>query len=419
MKKYRIPVFILLIIIFGSVFTIQSCRKISDFKNIDSLLEEEFNEVYNLSDNIYIDGSVAVPILNTKFSLGNFVPDDLDSTFWVEIDPSTNPDDEYYNLMHLRMYFKDVFTIQADQFFNISGFPFIPDTSIHFVTDTSKMKVYEHALTGHLFFKDPRITVKFFNEFPLNAFVNLDTIFFYDEDLSMITNTEINIEHAFEEAGNTELLLNTSNIDILGDLFSPIPKYLGFAVTGGFTEMQQIPNFTGDEKLSIDVDIDLPMNAKLVDFAIGDTIDFSFADSNNIEQIEAITIKLMFDNFIPAGGVSKIIFCDTNQIGGIDQNNRRDSIIDGDDGALLSFLPAETTGTGKPINSVKSDFTIHLTQENINTIVEHDSTKIIFVGTFESDDSPNRFVKIFSWCELGVKLGIKIDYAGSTGDIPQ
>ncbi|MEA3452668.1 MAG: hypothetical protein U9Q83_12315, partial [Bacteroidota bacterium] len=98
-----------LIVIFLSLFFIlNSC----EFKPIDEFLQGQFPETNIESAEIIIDGQIAVPILNSSLRLTNLLPSMNDSTFWLEVD---NDD-----LIHLRMYHKDLFNITPDEM-NITG----------------------------------------------------------------------------------------------------------------------------------------------------------------------------------------------------------------------------------------------------------------------------------------------------------
>jgi len=431
MKKYKIPLLTIVALLLLSMFTTQSCRKISDFKNIDSLMNEEFYEIANRSDEITIDGSVAVPLINSTFKLSDFIPE-LDSSFWVEIDPSTNPDDEYYQLMHMRMYFKDVAVLEGsniyDGLFPAGQGTVIPANKLELRTDTSKLKLYEKALSGKLFFYDPKVTFKFKNEIPIVTSFNLDSIIFHNQFLEPISatpeiNHTINSPTSAGTEATTDIEINKNNLPILPEIFSPIPKFLSFFVSiGSDTDQELLYNLTGNEKISMDVDVDVPMKARLEDFEMGDTIDYDFGnDTLNREEIKSVTIKLMMDNFIPAGGVAKIRFYDVNNEGIIVPG--QEPIIDLMDeatGEPFSFTSAITDQNGYPTSSQKSDFVIHLTQEQLAELKLKNATKIVVTGVFNSyQSSDDQYVKIFSWCTLGIKLGIKVDYEASTGDIPQ
>ncbi len=421
MKKYKIPLLTMVALLLLSMFTTQSCRKLSDFQD-ENFINNEFYEIANLSDEFTIDGIVAVPLINSTFTLEDFIPQNLDSSFFVEVDNN--------DLMHLRMYFKDVASMDFSKIYvgqSLTAGTTIPAHTYSIRTDTSKLKLYENALTGKLFFKNPKFTFIFKNEIPVINYFNLDSIIFHNQFLEPISATpEINhiIETPVYAGGvdTTYILIDKTDLDVLPEIFSPIPKFLSFFISIGNDVDQTVAyNLTGEEKISMDVDVDVPMEARLEDFVLGDTVDFNFAsDTNNIEQIKAITVKLIFDNMIPAGGVANITFHDEDSYGVINTN---DTILDlrNDDNTRFSFKSAITDGSGESTTSAKSDFVIHLTQEQLSTLKTHNATKIVVTGTFNSyeSDNPDKYVKILSTNTLGIKLGVRVDFEGSTTDIPQ
>ncbi len=426
MKKYKIPLLIVVALLLVGMFSTQSCRKISDFTDED-FISNEFYEIENLTDEMWIDGSVAVPLINSTFKLSDFIPE-LDSSFWVEIDPSTNPDDEYYQLMHLRMYFKDIATVKASQIYDGvspgNEGDIITANTFSMRTDTSKLKLYENALSGHLFFYNPQFTFKFKNEIPITTHFNLDSLLFYSENMdSMLSSTPhiaytINNPEVSGTYENTDIVVDRESLGVLPEIFSPIPKFLSFFISVGSETDQTLPyNLTGEEKISLDVDIDVPMKLKLDSLVLGDTVKFDFAsDTNNIEQIKAITVKLMFDNMIPAGGLMEINFHDENNEGIISE---LPVLTLDNQGEEFFFAPAITDEDGESTSSVKSSFTIYLDQDQLAELKRENITTIVVKGTFNSDDANNdQYVKILSTNTLGIKLGIRVDYGGSTGDIP-
>lgn len=422
MKKLKKPLLFFILIAFGGILITQSCRKPSDFEDMDAFLEGEFEEIYNIStDQMFIDGSVAVPILNTKFKIGDFVPE-LDSSFWVEVDNN--------DLVHLRMYYDSIMIVSGGQIFPempANEGTTIPAHTFKIKSDTSKIKLYDHALSGHLFFLDPKITLFFDNRIPLTTYINLDSLIFHNSGFDTISTTPhidatIASPTVAGQSVASSMVITKNEMPILPEVFSPIPKYLSFLLTVGSQTEQTLPfTATGNEKLVIDADIDAPLDAKLVDFVLGDTADYDFgSDTTNFGPVEAVTIKLMFDNFIPAGGVASVSFHDVNNAG-VTNPEPILELTNGDDGEPFEFVSAITDGNGVPTSSVESDFTIHLTKEQVEILKTNHASKIVYKGTFNSYQSQqnNQFVKIYSWCTLGIKLGIKVDYAGGTGDIPQ
>lgn len=394
----------------GAIFLLNAC---SDKKPFDEFITEQFPEMNNMSDDISIDGELAVPILNSYFTLQNFIPS-LDSTLWAEVDDN--------NLVHLRMYFKNIVTMTAEE---IYGFPIIspiqPDSN-SISSDTSKLKIYENALSGHLFFNDPRFTFIIKNEIPIVTFFKLDTLRLISPafDSTFVRDDKkyyINAPTQPFTSERTEIHIDKTEIPDFEEFFSPIPKFASFYVTVGSDEVQMLPvtfpAVTGNEKLTLDVDVNLPLDVRLEDLILGDTVNFSI--DTNIEQIDTVKIKLILDNDFPFDGLTQVSFADTNNHGGID-----DIIMNlfKDDG--WHFESSITGPNGQTTSSVRSSITITLTQEQIKLLSIHHASKVIVTSTLNSyQSSTGQDVKIFGWYQLGIKLGIKVSVSGNTGDVPQ
>lgn len=409
MKKIKIR--LVSFLMFLSVILIfSSCKK--DF---NEFLGEQFLEPSNTSSDIFIDGEIAVPIINTSLTLKNFIPS-TDSSLWAEIDEN--------DLVHLRMYFKDVVIFNIyDIYGNPVPLPVMPD-SASASTDTNKLKVYENALSGHLYFDNPKFTFIVKNEIPVVTFLKIDTLRLISPayDTTYVRPHKKYYVDAPTQQGNqvvSEVLIDKNELQNFEDFFSPIPKFVSFFVTIGNDQEQNLPpgypSITGNEKVALDVDIDLPLDAHLVDFTLGDTVNFLVDSMENYEQIKSITIKLILDNEFPVGGISQIAFVDTTNHGVIG-----DTIMYLFDDEGFEFEPSITNSNGVTTSSVTSQITVELSQEQLATLKKYHTSKIIYQSKLNSYESQyERDIKIFGRYKLGVKLGMKVNYAGSTGSVSE
>lgn len=405
--KFKTSIFLLLL---SGLLIINSCKK-----PFDEFLNEQFPEPTSTSSDFLIDGAIAVPIINTSFTLSNFIPD-TDSSFWAEVDEN--------DLVHLRMYFKDVVSYTASQIYGMPVIvPVLPD-SISSSTDTSKLKLYQNALSGHLFFDDPKFTFIVKNEIPIVTFFKIDTIRLISPiyDTTYVRSHKkynINAPTTQFQTVTTPIVVDKNELPDFENFFSPIPKYLSFYVTAGSDEIQTLPIgfpvIVGNEKVSIDVDVDLPVDAHLVDFVLGETVDFSLDSIENYDQIKSVTIKLILDNEFPVGGLSQVSFVDTNNAGEID-----DTILNLFEGDGWEFVPSITNPNGLTTSSVVSQVTIEVNQDQIALLKQNHASQIIVSSKLNSYQSATgQDVKIFGFYKLGLKLGFKVNYSGNTGDIPQ
>ena len=159
------------------------------------------------------------------------------------------------------------------------------------------------------------------------------------------TYVRSNIKHYIDaptvqgESAETSILIDKNEIPDFQEFFSPIPKFVSFFVTTGNDQVQTFPSsfstVTGSEKLTVDLDIDLPAEARLLDLVMADTIPFSVDSLNNFEEITSVKIKLFLENEFAAGGIAQIAFVDTNAAGEI-----QDTLMLLFDGDGFEFNPA-------------------------------------------------------------------------------
>lgn len=407
-KSVKISLSAILIV---SLFIFQSCRKNFDILELSN----------TTTDSLEFEGSIAIPVIDSKFTLGSFIPQ-TDSSLWAEVDND--------GVVHLRMYYKDFIVVDMNQIFTSIVYPaplgtpvVASETTIE--TDTAKMKVYNKMLSGHLYFADPRITFKITNEIPVVTFFRLDTLIFYNLNSEALSHTSVKkyfIGAPTSEGTSeyTEILVNKNEIPILPDVFSPVPRSISFVISAGSDETQILPyNSTGNEKLRTDVDIDLPLDARLVDMVMGDTVNFDLG-GETYSQIKSLTLKARFNNGFPIDGRTQIYFTDSTATG--EPGNIIDSAFVDlthpdiyNDG--WNFATAQTDALGFVTIPTESNFVIIIDQERLQNLKDRNVTKMIVkakLNSFKSTTGLN--VKILSDYKLGIKISVKADFEVSSND---
>jgi len=402
------------LIILGILLSISSCRK--------EFTLDEFDKLKN--DELQFEGSFAIPIVNTELTLGNFIPAN-DSSLWAEIDEN--------NLIHLRMYYEDLILFRMDEIYSdisplsypVNSGATIPAHTHSVPTDTSKMKVYDKMLAGRLYFDNPSITFFIENEIPIVTFFKMDTLTFHNYDTLAISHTD-HTEYSIPAPSienthaDTTIIIDTVAIPELAEVFSPVPRFVSFYMSAGSHNDQTLPfGVTGEEELSVDVDIDLPLDARLDTIVMADTINFDLS-TDFYDQIKAITLKIKFDNGFPIDGYSQIYFVDSTDQGGI--GNYVDSVFTDishdditEDGWHLS--PAVTDAQGIVTFSTESDIYIYIDQERFNFLKESHVSKIVITGKLNSYNShTGLYVKILGDYKMGVQIAAKADFEASSGD---
>lgn len=397
----KIAIFLLSLTLIGT-----SCQK-----SIEEFFKQQFPEPNNLSTDLAIDGEIAAPILNTSLSLVNFIPTNLDSSLWIQVDNE--------KIIHLRMYFKEFFTINASQIFGCPVPGTIPADSFSFSSDTNKLKIYDNVLEGHVYFNDPRFKIILYNRIPIITFLKVDTLRFHSEAYSTVYKTpfqKIYINRPFTptETAKTEILIDKQKLPGLELTFSPVPKFISFRITTG-TDIPQTFNTSQfpdicDRKITGDLDIDLPLNIRIDNLTLADTSAFPEL-KDNIEQIDSVKIKLFIDNDIPIGGKVNLSLTDTNAQGQV--NNIIMKILED-----WNFASSQTNNQGFTVTSGKSVLIYKFSQADLKKIKDNNASKFILSIKLDSYNTAQlQQAKILSNYKIKVKMGIKISYKGNTNQI--
>jgi len=397
----KIAVFLLFLVLIGT-----SCQK-----SFEEFFKEQFQEPNNLSTDLTIDGEIAAPLINTSFSLVNFIPTKLDSSLWVQIDNE--------KIIHLRMYFKEFFSISAKDIFGCPVPPTIPADSFSFSSDTNKLKIYDKTLGGHVYFNDPKFKLILYNKIPIITFLKVDTLRFHSEAYSTVYTTQfqkiyINRPFTPTEVAKTEILIDKQKLPGLELTFSPIPKFISFRMTTG-TDIAQTLNTSQfpdicDRKITGDLDIDLPLNIRIDNLIMSDTFPFPQL-KDNIEQIDSMKIKLFIENDIPIGCKLNLFITDTNAQG--QANTIIMKILEN-----WNLASGQTNTQGYTISPGKSSFIFKFSQSDLKKLKDNNACKYILSAKIDSYNTAHlQQVKILSNYKIKIKMGMKISYKGNTNQI--
>jgi len=407
--KNPIKIFISAALLFAIFFISNSCRKNFSLDEFDKLT----------TDSLHFEGSFAAPIINTELTLINFLPK-KDSSLWAEVDEN--------NLIHLKMYYKDLFNpTMADIYPGvpypvIAGIPIPPDT-FAVQTDTSEMKVYAKLLSGKLFFQNPTITFHIDNYIPIVTFFKMDTLTFHQLDGTALSHTSVNefTITAPTTAGSfehTDIVIDTAEVPVLAEVFSPVPKFISFYLSAGSHTSQTLPfDVDGTEQMNVDAEIDLPLDARLDTIIMSDTMNFSIT---NDTRVKSATLKIKFINEFPIDGLTQIYFTDTTATG--ETGNIIDSVFTDTNHINITeegwhLESAETDAQGIVTVPNESDILSYIDQARIQNLIQRHATKIIIRGKLNTyNANSGQFIKILGDYSMGVQIAVKLDFEASTNN---
>jgi len=405
MRKIKHILFFSIAFIIMLSLNFQSCQNFKEFIEDSTKFEHETFELDNLSDSMWIKGSFAAPIINTRIKLSTIIPDSNDSTIWAQVDPD--------GFIHLRSYYKHEVSTGTNFYHGIipaAGNVVLKD-SVTYTSTKRDLKFYSNSILGHVYFADPKVTLIFHNEMPIEFGFRINAVTLYDKDTLPISQTPNSVLHTIDAAyaagkpRTTSVVYTKNEIPALVEIFSPIPKFVSFTTTIGSFKTQIIPySITGNEKIFMDFDLDFPLNLRLNEYTLSDTIDFpsleQYQDKNQT-TLKSIELRLEFNNGLPIALTSNIIF--TDSLG---------KFIHKLDLINFDAAPVNAT-TGRVTSSVKKRTSIILDQVLVQKLIDQKATKIVYKFTCNTTNwAANQNVKIYSSDFLGLKIGIKIDYEG-------
>jgi len=411
--KHKISIFIVISVLFFVAIQLNSCRKDFSFKEFD-----------NLSDSIHLTGAIAVPLINTELSIKDALPSlemFLDSSLWIELDEQ--------DLIHLKMYYKDLHVIKMSDIFNNTPFPIpqgvlVPKDSVIVQSDTSKMKIYDKMFGGKLFFRNPKIRFYISNNIPLATFFRMDTLDFYKSDGTLLSNNE-HISYSIDAPANSgetvkdTILIDKSVMPVLPDAFSPIPKLVSFMFSAGSHLDQNLPfAVDGNEEMHIDAEIDLPLDARLDTILLADTIPLPENwIGENIKQIKEANLRVLFSNGFPIDAYTQIYFADTLVTGEI--GNNIDSIFNEHSyGWHLESAGIDAAGNVTTPNKTEP-INITLDQSRLQQLVDSHATRVVVVAYVNTKNVANgNYVRLRGSDKISVKIGFMAKYEGDSNDIP-
>jgi hypothetical protein len=206
-------------------------------------------------------------------------------------------------------------------------------------------------------------------------------------------------------------VIDTTELPILPEVFSPVPKFISFYMSMGNHSMQNLPfDVTGNEQIKVDVDIDLPLDARLDTVVMTDTANF-MQNKNFPDWIKTATLRIRFINGFPLQTNTQIYFADTTATGDI--GSIIDSVFtDSETGWVME--PAQTDANGIVTTSQPSNIEIILDQNRIDFLRQNNASKLIIVAKLNSwNTQQGQFVKILGYYKMGVRISLKVDIEGS------
>ncbi len=277
-------------------------------------------------------------------------------------------------------------------------------------TDSARVKIYDNAISGTIFFVNPMIDFFVSNSMgiPLNA--SFTNIYGHSNSMGDIPITGSGIPNPIPigtplvmgVTAYTQFHLDTTNCNIRTVLDTAI-KYFGYDVNATTNPLGDLPhhsNFLADtSRFKVDVSVQFPLYGYADGYIVQDTVAFGLFNFKDTLQIfDWVKFKININNGFPMDALVQIYFCDSNYV-------KMDSLL----------VPLEQLINSAVLNSsgVVIAPTLKTTQETfykerIDRL--QNARKLLVHGVLQSTNAPNQNVKIYSYYNLDVKIGVQVQF---------
>jgi hypothetical protein len=160
-------------------------------------------------------------------------------------------------------------------------------------------------------------------------------------------------------------------------------------------------NFVIDtSRLTVDVQVELPLYGRAWDFRLGDTIDFEFGQDADMSMIEFMMFRVNTDNGFPVDGIMQVYFLDGS-------NNVLDSLLV----PAQQVISAAPVGPGPdyrvtgPVHAM-----VETTLEQPRLMNLEPTKKIVVLARLATISNGSEIVKIYSDYNLDVRLAARAKF---------
>lgn len=296
MRK-NITQFLLIIGIVG-VFTLQSCEGAYDF------------DMSNFSDSLTVNPALALPLANGSITLEDVMPTEGEDTF-IEVDTD--------GLIHF-VFEKQIGGYAATEYFGdhpLIG-PTLPEITYTVSPQRLDLGLSAFALDGEFYLGNPQFEFTIKNEWAISVEFLFSDFKYYNKDgvSASVTGTfidsyiPINAPVVSGDVAETSIKIDGTNSNV-SDLIAAFPEYVTFGgafktIAGSSYEVN-----IGDSVI-LDMTMDIPMDFRLTDLTIIDTMEFTFDEV--ADQIESANLRLNIDNGFPLNIKAQAYLTDANYV---------------------------------------------------------------------------------------------------------
>jgi hypothetical protein len=273
---------------------------------------------------------------------------------------------------------------------------------------SSVIDLFQNWQQGNIEFVDPKLRLTLNNSYGIPLSIRIDSFSavthfngvqnFQNADL----DNGVDLAHPtlgeVGEFSTTEILLDNTNSNI-DALVSGVPyefHYDFIADVNPDADPTIDNHITDTSSLSVDVDIELPMNGNIGLFTIKDTFQFDFSEYQDVDRMK---LRLTTDNGFPFDVNTQIYFLDSTNV-------LIDSLFTDSD-VLLAAANVDGNGnvTSSNVNVQERPFDIAAFAK-----LKDEGRKVVVVGSIETVNGGTTPVKILTSYEVTFQLGAIIGF---------
>ena len=352
---------------------LNSCRDDFDFEEFD-----------NSDDSIAINGKVATPLINSKIKFSDFKPETINKRLHFSTDNTglihmiIDQDDKVQDLPNM---------LSPEE---MAALGLVPQPWKK-VYETEKQDVYRDNEKGTLMIKEPSFTLKSKTMNGSKIDLQIDKIDFYKEDGTLLkTVTPVNPEYAEEVTVDN----NTTNGD-LSKALDMMPDYYIMTYSAKADELKN------NEKMRVNIVIDMPLEIKAKGFSISDTMELNINDI--LENVDELIVKSKAENSLPIDINFKAYF--------LAKEIKIDSLYAE---GPWKIGAATVDDNGKVQNTIAASRETTFEKDRISALVNRKCDKLVYDIKLET--TQDKYVKITDLQSIYMRMSMCAEAGYSTED---
>ncbi len=279
--------------------------------------------------------------------------------------------------------------------------------------DTVNVEIFNNALSGQLFFMDPKIKLHLYNSFgvPLGAlftdfkiYSSSDQTYYPYSIPSQFNPLIINAPTIPGSNEITNVVLDTNNFPAIRDIIYNNPRYFYLRTTASMNPptTSQYNFLTDTSRFAVNLEVELPLWGRSTKWVLQDTVEFDFAENYkdsvvDLNNIDYVRFNINMLNAMPTEAGVQLYFTDSLY-------NVIDSMFTPQNMEVVQS--GVINGSGKVIQATRKITQVTYTGTRLAGLL--DVKKVLVRGYISTVNHGTTNVRFYSDNYLDVKLGVQV-----------